>query len=104
MIGRAAMSHRIFGKQMLAQSLEKSSSSFAARPLQEHILRHVQLTLDWGRYGGERHTLQALRSRLMAYSKRTGRSKLLRGRFSSISSRAELEDLAAGIFGSARGF
>lgn len=96
MIGRAAMSHPwIFRESKYWLTHGELPPPVSLRGRWEHILRHIQLTLEWGRYGGERHTLQALRSRLMAYSKGMPAGKLLRGRFSSISSRAELEDLAA---------
>lgn len=96
MIGRAAMNQPwIFreAKHWLRHGVMPPPVGLRER--WEHIARHARLTVEWGRYGGERHTMQALRSRLMAYSKGMPAGKLLRGHFSTISSVAELEDLAA---------
>ena len=59
------------------------------------ILRHARLALASDRYGGEMHTMQAMRSRLMAYSKGMPAGKQLRSRFSKVGSIMELEDIAA---------
>ncbi len=59
------------------------------------ILRHCRMALEWGRYGDERHTLQSMRSRLMAYSRGLRNGRALRTRFSTVESVPELEDIAA---------
>ena len=46
------------------------------------------------RYGDERHTIMAMRSRLMAYSKGFKGSKALRRALSQVESVGQLEELA----------
>jgi nifR3 family TIM-barrel protein len=58
------------------------------------ILRHVRMALEWSRYGGEKHTLQAMRSRLMAYTRGMPGGRKLRVKLSSVVSLAELEEIA----------
>jgi nifR3 family TIM-barrel protein len=96
MIGRAAMGHPwIFqeakhyietGQQPLPVSLEIKW---------EFILRHCRMVLAGDRYRSELHALQAMRSRLMAYSKGLPSGKHLRTRFAHVASLSELEDIAA---------
>lgn len=96
MIGRAAMSHPwIF--QQAKHFLETGQHLPAIAPAERWalILRHCQMALEWGRYGDERHTLQSMRSRLMAYSRTLRNGRQLRTRFSTIISITELEDVAA---------
>lgn len=96
MIGRAAMTNPwVFreAKHYLATGTHLDPVDPAER--WELILRHVRLAIEWGRYGGERHTLQSMRSRLMAYSRGLRNGKILRARFTTIESVAELEDIAA---------
>ncbi len=96
MIGRAAMSNPwVFqeAKHFLKTGAHAPSASYEER--WALILRHTRMALDWGRYGDERHTLQSMRSRLMAYSKGLPGGKQLRTRFSQVISIAELEDIAA---------
>lgn len=96
MIGRAAMQRPwIFrdAKHYLRTGAQPEPLSLEER--WEIILRHVRMTLEWGKFPSEKLTLQSLRSRLMAYSKGLPRGKSLRVRFSQVESLAELEDVAA---------
>ncbi|MEM7698969.1 MAG: tRNA dihydrouridine synthase DusB [Verrucomicrobiota bacterium] len=61
----------------------------------ELIVEHARMLVEWGKFPTEAFSLQAMRSRLMAYSKKLPRGKSLRVRFSTVESIAELEDLAA---------
>lgn len=96
MIGRAAMAYPwIFrdAKEHLA-----TGSPPQPVPMDERwalILRHARLLIEWGKFPSERHAMQSLRSRLMAYSKGMRQGKLLRSRFSTVASVAELEGIAA---------
>lgn len=95
MIGRAAMQNPwIFkeAKHYLATGETLPPLSVEDRwPL---ILRHCRLAIDSDRYGDERHTIMAMRSRLMAYSKGFKGSKHLRRELSQVESMMQLEDLA----------
>ncbi len=96
MIGRAAMKNPwVFqeAKYYLAHGTRPAPATIDER---WHLIRrHCALALESGRYGGERTTLQAMRSRLMAYSRGLPGGKHLRVRFSSVESLAEIEDIAA---------
>jgi len=95
MIGRAAMQNPwIFreAKHYLATGETMPPVSIEDRwPL---ILRHCRLAVSSDRYGDERHTIMAMRSRLMAYSKGFKGSKHLRRELSQVESTAQLEELA----------
>ena len=95
MIGRAAMQNPwIFkeAKHYLATGETLPPASVEERwPL---ILRHCRLAVSSDRYGDERHTIMAMRSRLMAYSKGFKGSKHLRRELSQVESITQLEDLA----------
>lgn len=96
MIGRAAMAYPwIFreAKQHLATGAAPEPVSCEER--WAFILRHARLLIEWGKFPGERHAMQSLRSRLMAYSRGLRQGKALRLRFSTVSSYAELEGIAA---------
>ena len=96
MIGRAALAYPwVFreakhyletGQHMLEATLEDRWAL---------MIRHCRLAIEYGRYGGELHTMQRMRGRLMAYSKGLRNSKMLRQRFCKVASVAELEDVAA---------
>lgn len=108
MIGRAAMSSPWVFKEMRAaldnkskQYQQNNSPSSCPKPPEfplsaqwKLILRHVRLSIEWGRYGNELQTLRSMRSRLMAYSKGFPAGKPLRLRFSQVASLSELEDIA----------
>ena len=75
----------------------KTGQQLSPAPLEERwklIKRHCRQAIDWGRYGNERQTLMAMRSRLMAYSKGIPGSKRLRSKLSTIVSMAEIETLS----------
>ncbi len=96
MIGRAAMQY----PWVFREAKEYLESGILPAPVPcedrwELILRHARLLIEWGKFPSERHAMQALRSRLMAYSKGLRHGKLLRGRFSVVNSLAALEDIAA---------
>lgn len=96
MIGRAAMQYPwVFrdAKHYLATGEHPSPVSLEER--WELIIRHARMLIEWGKFSAEKYAIQSLRSRLMAYSKGLPAGKLLRTRFSTISSLAEIEDLAA---------
>jgi tRNA-dihydrouridine synthase len=96
MIGRAAMAYPwIFreAKHYLANGEAPEPVGLEER--WSFILRHARLLVGWGKFPGERSAMQSLRSRLMAYTKGLRGGKLLRQRFSTVSSIAELEDIAA---------
>jgi tRNA-dihydrouridine synthase B len=96
MIGRAAMAYPwLFreAKEFLATGLVPPTVALEER--WTFILRHARLLVEWGKFPGERYAMQSLRSRLMAYTKGLKGGKFLRQRFSTVSSIAELEDLAA---------
>lgn len=109
MIGRAAMaSPWIFREIHAVLDAQKQQNQNAAptSPLSpllpeiqlnekwQLILRHVHLSIEWGRYGNELQTLRSMRSRLMAYSKGFPGGKPLRLRFSQVASLRELKDIA----------
>lgn len=96
MIGRAAMAYPwIFrdAKEHLATG--RPPVPVAMEERWALILRHAKLLIEWGKFPSERHAMQSLRSRLMAYSKGMRQGKLLRSRFSTVASVAELEGIAA---------
>ncbi|MFN0125679.1 MAG: tRNA dihydrouridine synthase DusB [Verrucomicrobiales bacterium] len=95
MIGRAAMAHPwIFqeAKHFLATGTLPPAVPWADR--WSFMLRHVRLALDSRRHTSERHALQHMRGRLMAYTHGFPGAKRLRLRFSTLSSLPELEAIA----------
>ncbi len=96
MIGRAAMNNPwVFqeAKHYLAHGVQPEPASVDDR--WRMIRRHCKLAIESNRYGDERHTMQAMRSRLMAYSKGMQGGKNLRMQFCHVESLARLEDIAA---------
>lgn len=96
MIGRAAMQNPWVFRE--AKHYLAHGTHAAPPPLEEKwrlIVRHARLAIEWGRYGKERTTMQAMRARLMAYSKGLPGGKKLRGEFSLVESLSQLEDIAA---------
>ncbi len=96
MIGRAAMSAPwIFNESK--QYLETGIIAPPAPPERKWavIQRHCRDAVACRLKGDELHTMQALRARLMQYSKGMPGGKHLRQKFSAIESLAELDDLQA---------
>ncbi|MGK0189694.1 MAG: tRNA-dihydrouridine synthase B [Verrucomicrobiales bacterium] len=96
MIGRAAMQNPwIFSEAK--HYLTHGEQPLSATPEErwKFMRRHCVLAIESNRYGGERQTLQAMRSRLMAYSRGLAKGKSLRVQFSSVESLAQLDDIAA---------
>jgi tRNA-dihydrouridine synthase B len=95
MIGRAAMHNPwIFreAKHFLETGRESPETTLEER--WELVLRHCRMAVECGRYGGEKHTLTAMRSRLMAYCKGFPGARELRQRLCHVASVAEVEGLA----------
>jgi nifR3 family TIM-barrel protein len=95
MIGRAAMAHPwIFqeAKHFLVTGTLPPPVPWADR--WAFMLRHVRLALESRRHASERHALQHMRGRLMAYTHGFPGAKRLRLRFSTLSSLPELEAIA----------
>ncbi len=96
MIGRAAMQNPwVFrdAKHYLATGEQPDPA-----PVEERwalVRRHCVEAVAWGRYGDERQTMMAMRSRLMAYSKGMPGGKRLRAALCQIESIAGLDELAA---------
>ena len=96
MIGRAAMQNPwVFSeaKHFLKHGVQPAPATVTER--WRFIRRHCSLATKSNRYGGERQTMQAMRSRLMAYSRGMPGGKNLRIQFSSVESLMELDDIAA---------
>ena len=96
MIGRAAMQNPwVFreAKHYLATGEQASAAPMVER--WELIRHHCTEAIAWGRYGNERQTMMAMRSRLMAYSKGLPGGKRLRSAFCKVESIAGLDELAA---------
>lgn len=95
MIGRAAMQNPWVFQE--AKHYLKTGETLPPLPVEERwplILRHCRLAVASDRYGDERHTIMAMRSRLMAYSKGFPGSKALRKDISQVESILQLEELA----------
>jgi len=96
MIGRAAMQNPWVFRE--AKHFLETGGILPAVPLEERwglVLRHCRLAVESERYGDERQTLTAMRSRLMAYCKGFPGAKELRQKLCQVTSAAEIEDLAA---------
>ena len=95
MIGRAAMGNPwVFreAKHFLETGME--SPGILLEDRWELVLRHCRLAVESTRYGSEKQTLTAMRSRLMAYCKGFPGAKELRQKLCHVSSISEVEDLA----------
>ncbi|MEM7144953.1 MAG: tRNA dihydrouridine synthase DusB [Verrucomicrobiota bacterium] len=103
MIGRAAMQNPwVFQEAKHYLETGKQPKPVPVETRWALIRQHCRLAIEWGRYGDEKRTLMSMRSRLMAYSKSLPRGKYLRTRFSTLSSLAELDDIAADYMNLAR--
>jgi tRNA-dihydrouridine synthase B len=93
MIGRTAMSAPwIFGQteQYLATGEMVDPPELSER--WNLILRHCQLVVRAS--GAEEPAIRSMRARLMAYSRSMSNAKQLRGKFSHVSTLAEVEAIA----------
>ena len=95
MIGRAAMQNPWVFRE--AKHYLKTGEQLPPVGLTERwelISKHCREAISWGRYGNEKQTLMAMRSRLMAYSKGLPSGKRLRQRMSQIVSIDEINEIA----------
>lgn len=95
MIGRAAMQNPWVFRE--AKHYLKTGEQLPRVSLEERwelISKHCREAVQWGRYGNEKQTLMAMRSRLMAYSKGLPSGKRLRQRMSQIVSINEIDLMA----------
>lgn len=96
MIGRAAMHNPwVFREAKHFLETGHESPEIVLEERWELVLRHCRMAVESGRYGEERHTLTAMRSRLMAYCKGFPGAKELRQRLCHVTSVTAIEDLAA---------
>ena len=96
MIGRAAMQNPWLFKE--AKYFLKTGEVLAPPSIKERwsfVIRHCELAVGSDRYGDERHTLMAMRSRLMTYCKGFPGAKPLRQRLSQVKSVDEVREIAA---------
>jgi tRNA-dihydrouridine synthase B len=96
MIGRAAMQNPwVFreAKDYLETGREAVGIDLEER--WEMVIRHCRMAVGSNRHGGEKQTLTAMRSRLMAYCKGFPGARELRQKLCHVSSIMEVEDLAA---------
>ena len=94
MIGRAAMQNPWVFRE--AKHYLETGEQLASASLEERwtlIRRHCFLATQSNRYGDERQTMMAMRSRLMAYCKGFPGAKPLRKALCAVSSLTELEDI-----------
>lgn len=93
MIGRAAMQHPWIFRQI--KHYLTTGEHLPPPPLSEiwaHIRRHC--TNDIARVGSELHSMQSMRTQLMAYSRGMPDAKRLRERFTKVESLAQLDGIA----------
>jgi len=96
MIGRAAMQNPWIFRE--AKHFIATGEEMPEVPIEERwalVMRHCRLAIESDRYGDERQTLTAMRSRLMAYCKGFPGAKELRQKLCHVTSVAQVEDLAA---------
>lgn len=94
MIGRAAMSAPWIFREI--KHYVATGETLAAPTLEAQwafIIRHCRWKVEVE--GSELHAMQAMRTRLMAYSRGMPEAKQLRFRFAHVASIAEMEDIAA---------
>ena len=102
MIGRAAMQNPWVFRE--AKHFLETGGESAGIDLEERwelVIRHCRLAVESRRYGNEKQTLTAMRSRLMAYCKGFPGAKELRQKLCHVGSVGEVEDLAAFSIGRA---
>ena len=96
MIGRAAMQNPwVFQEAKHYLATGEHPEPVAVPDRWKMIIRHCSMAIESNRYGNERQTIMAMRSRLMAYCKGFPGAKPLRQRLCTVDSLAEIEGLAA---------
>jgi tRNA-dihydrouridine synthase B len=97
MVGRAAMQHPwVFREAKHFLETGERLPEVTSEERWALVLRHCRLAVEGGRYGDERQTLTAMRSRLMSYCKGFPGAREIRQRLCQVTSVGEVEDLAAG--------
>ena len=95
MIGRAAMQNPwIFREAKHFLETGEVSPGIDLEERWELVVGHCRLAVGSGRYGNEKQTLTAMRSRLMAYCRGFPGAKELRQKLCQVSTVAEVEGLA----------
>jgi tRNA-dihydrouridine synthase B len=96
MIGRAAVGYPWVFRE--ARHFLSTGRDLEAPSTEERwalMLEHCRMAVENGPYGSEKTSMQAMRSRLMAYSRGLRGGKLIRQRLCRVESIMEVEDLAA---------
>ena len=96
MIGRSAMQNPWIFRE--ARHYLQTGEQLPPVPITERwrlIVSHCRLAIASNRYGNERQSMLAMRSRLMTYCKGFPGAKPLRRRLSTIASLMEIEEVAA---------
>ena len=96
MIGRSAMQNPWIFRE--ARHYLQTGEQLPPAPIAERwqlIVNHCRLAIASNRYGNERQSMLAMRSRLMTYCKGFPGAKPLRRRLSTIASLMEIEEVAA---------
>ena len=95
MIGRAAMQNPwIFSETKTYLETGKLPPRPTITERWSFVIRHCRLAVESDRYGEEKHTLMAMRSRLMTYCKGFPGAKPLRQQLSQVTSIADVEEIA----------
>lgn len=95
MIGRSAMQYPWVFRE--AKHFLKTAEHLPKATLEDRwnlIIRHTKMALECGKFPNEKFTLMGLRNRYMAYSRGMPGGKMLRGKFATVETLAELEDIA----------
>ncbi|MBK1856080.1 tRNA dihydrouridine synthase DusB [Verrucomicrobiaceae bacterium 5K15] len=96
MIGRAAMQNPwVFREAKHYLTTGEHPEPVAVTERWKMIIRHCSMAMESDRYGNERQTIMAMRSRLMTYCKGFPGAKPLRQRLCTVSSLQEVKDVAA---------
>ncbi len=96
MIGRSAMQNPWIFRE--ARHYLQTGEQLPPAPIAERwqlIVNHCRLAIASNRYGNERQSILAMRSRLMTYCKGFPGARLLRRRLSTVASLMEIEEIAA---------
>lgn len=100
MIGRAAMCEPwIFRRSRLALATGVAPEPPSAAERRAFMREHARLAIESGHYGNELHTMRAMRSRLLAYSRGLPGAKPLRPRLARVESLGELDEILAHMEG-----